>query len=114
MPLKDNQYRASSLCDPRHLRGRRFSRYTRVADVWESGRQARLAAAPGTTEEKDEDTMRLGSVILVIWLILGLIATAQRGYFNDRVSCASAGTVIVTILAGPLNYIGVNPKVSCH
>jgi hypothetical protein len=65
-------------------------------------------------KEKDEDTMRLGSVILVIWLIIGLIATGQRGYFNDRVSCASAGTVIVTILAGPLNYIGVNPKVSCH
>ena len=58
--------------------------------------------------------MRLGSVILVIWLIIGLIATGQRDYFNDRVSCASAGTVIVTILAGPLNYIGVNPKLSCH
>jgi len=58
--------------------------------------------------------MRLGSVLLVIWLVIGLIAAAQRGYFNDRVSCASAGTVIVTILAGPLNYLGVNPKVSCH
>jgi hypothetical protein len=29
------------------------------------------------------------------------------------VSCASAGTVVVTILAGPLNYAGVNPKLSC-
>jgi hypothetical protein len=58
--------------------------------------------------------MRLGSVILVIWLVIGIIATAQRGYFNDRVSCASAGTVVVTILAGPLNYVGVNPKLSCH
>lgn len=58
--------------------------------------------------------MRLGSVILVIWLIIGLIATAQRNYFNDKVSCANAGTVIATILAGPLNYVGVNPKVSCH
>ena len=57
---------------------------------------------------------QLGSIILVIWLIIGLIATAQRGYFNDRVSCATAGTVIVTILAGPLNYLGVNPKLSCH
>jgi hypothetical protein len=64
--------------------------------------------------EKDEDTMRLGSVILVIWLIIGLIAAAQRNYFNVKVSCASAGTVIVTVLAGPLNYIGVNPKLSCH
>jgi hypothetical protein len=58
--------------------------------------------------------MRLGSVILVIWLILGLIATAQRGYFSDRVSCANTGTVVITILAGPLNFVGVNPKVSCH
>ena len=57
--------------------------------------------------------MRLGSLILVIWLIIGVIATVQRGYFNDRVNCASAGTVVVTILAGPLNYIGVNPKLSC-
>jgi hypothetical protein len=65
-------------------------------------------------QQKVEANMRLGSVILVIWLIIGLIATGQRGYFNDRVSCASAGTVIVTILAGPLNYVGVNPKLSCH
>jgi hypothetical protein len=58
--------------------------------------------------------MRLGSVILVIWLVIGVIASAQRGYFSDRVSCATAGTVVVTILAGPLNYVGVNPKLSCH
>lgn len=58
--------------------------------------------------------MRLGSIILVIWLVIGLIATMQRGYFSHRVSCASAGTVVVTILAGPLNYVGANPKLSCH
>ena len=58
--------------------------------------------------------MRLGSVILVIWLIIGLIAAAQRNYFDEKVSCATAGTVIVTILAGPLNFVGVNPKLSCH
>lgn len=68
----------------------------------------------GNKEKKVEAKMRLGSVILVIWLVIGVIATAQRGYFNDRVSCASAGTVVVTILAGPLNYVGVNPKLSCH
>ncbi len=58
--------------------------------------------------------MRIGSVILVIWLVIGLIASVQRGYFNDKVTCATAGTVIVTVLAGPLNFIGVNPKLSCH
>jgi hypothetical protein len=57
--------------------------------------------------------MRLGSVILVIWLVIGIIAAAQRNYFGDKVSCATAGTVVVTILAGPLNFVGVNPKLSC-
>jgi hypothetical protein len=28
-------------------------------------------------------------------------------------SCTKAGTIAVTILAGPLNYMGVNPKVNC-
>ena len=58
--------------------------------------------------------MRLGSIILVIWLVIGVIAAGQRGYYSKLPSCANAGTVIVTILAGPLNYGGVNPKVSCH
>jgi hypothetical protein len=57
--------------------------------------------------------MRIGSVILVIWLIIGLVAAAQRNYFNDKVTCASAGTIIVTVLAGPLNYVGANPKLAC-
>lgn len=56
--------------------------------------------------------MRIGSLLLVVWLVIGAIAAAQRGYFShDNSSCASAGTTVVTILAGPLNYVGVNPKV---
>ena len=58
--------------------------------------------------------MRLGSIILLVWLIIGAIAAGQRGYYGSTVSCAHASTVFVTILAGPLNYIGVNPKLSCH
>ncbi len=58
--------------------------------------------------------MRLGSIVLLIWLIIGAIAAGQRGYYSSLPSCASAGTVAVTILAGPLNYAGANPKVSCH
>jgi hypothetical protein len=57
--------------------------------------------------------MRIGSIILASWLLLGVLATGQRGYFNSTPSCGNAGTVIVTILAGPLNFLGVNPKVSC-
>jgi hypothetical protein len=58
--------------------------------------------------------MRIGSVILVIWLIIGAIAGGQRNYYSSSpANCAKAGTITVTILAGPLNYVGVNPKVSC-
>jgi hypothetical protein len=59
--------------------------------------------------------MRSGGVILLIWLIIGAIAAGQRGYYNtSSTSCGDTGTIFVTILAGPLNYVGVNPKVSCH
>ncbi len=59
--------------------------------------------------------MRIGAVIVVLWLVIGFIAAAQRDYFSgsDK-NCAEAGNTIVTIVAGPLNYIGVNPKVKCH
>jgi hypothetical protein len=59
--------------------------------------------------------MRLGALFLLIWFIIGAIAAGQRGYYgSSSASCAGAGTVIATIAAGPLNYLGVNPKVSCH
>ena len=56
----------------------------------------------------------IGGVILVIWLIIGVIAAGQRGYFNsDDANCAKTGTILVTIIAGPLNYVGVNPQIDC-
>lgn len=58
--------------------------------------------------------MRIGAIVLVIWLVIGAIAGAQRGYYNsDSANCAKAGTIMLTIAAGPLNYIGANPKVDC-
>jgi hypothetical protein len=58
--------------------------------------------------------MRVLTVLIVVWIIIGAIAAAQRNYFdNSKVSCASAGTIAVTVVAGPLNYVGANPKVKC-
>jgi hypothetical protein len=58
--------------------------------------------------------MRIGSVLLVIWLIIGAVAAGQRHYYNgSSTNCAKAGTIALTIVAGPLNYVGVNPKISC-
>jgi hypothetical protein len=59
--------------------------------------------------------MRLGTVIVLIWLLIGAIAAGQRHYYStSSANCAGAGTIAITILAGPLNYIGANPKLSCH
>ncbi len=58
--------------------------------------------------------MKTGSALLVVWLIIGAIAGFQRHYYNtEAANCAKAGTIVVTILAGPLNYFGMNPKISC-
>jgi hypothetical protein len=55
-------------------------------------------------------------IIIVVWLVIGVLAAAQRGYFGDDrdVSCKSTGDTVLTIVAGPLNYVGANPKVDCH
>jgi hypothetical protein len=56
--------------------------------------------------------MRIGSLLLVVWLVIGAIAAGQRGYFSGRDdSCANVGTTVITVLAGPLNYVGVNPEI---
>jgi hypothetical protein len=58
--------------------------------------------------------MRIIGALVVIWLVIGAIAAGQRGYYHgSSQSCAKTGTVVVTIIAGPLNYVGVNPKVHC-
>jgi hypothetical protein len=58
--------------------------------------------------------VRIISAIVVVWLVVGAIAAGQRGYYKGSgQSCANAGTIVVTIIAGPLNYVGANPKVHC-
>ncbi len=58
--------------------------------------------------------MRIGSTLLIVWLVIGALAGGQRHYYNGSVnSCVKAGTIALTVIAGPLNYVGVNPKISC-
>jgi hypothetical protein len=58
--------------------------------------------------------MHIGSVLLVIWLVIGFIAAGQRGDFRHSFDCSNVATGAVTILAGPLNYAGVNPHINCN
>ena len=58
--------------------------------------------------------MHIGSVLLIIWLVIGAFAAGQRGDYHGTIgSCSKASTTAVTILTGPLNYLGVNPKIHC-
>lgn len=59
--------------------------------------------------------MRIVGTLVIIWLIIGGFAAFQRGYFGGTPdSCAEAGTVAITVVAGPLNYMGANPKIDCQ
>ena len=59
-------------------------------------------------------TGSIGGVLVLVWLLIGVVAAAQRGYFSGGdASCATITTILVTILAGPLNYVGANPQVGC-
>ena len=56
------------------------------------------------------------TIIILVWLVIGAVAALQRGYLTgkDSVSCHTFGDTALTIVAGPLNYVGVNPKVHCN
>ena len=59
--------------------------------------------------------MRVFLVVLFIWLLIGALAAGQRHYFAaSSPSCAGAGTILATVLFGPVNYFGANPKLTCH
>jgi hypothetical protein len=57
--------------------------------------------------------MHIGSALLAVWLVIGGIAAGQRGDYKGPAGCSNFGTIAVTILAGPLNYAGVNPHINC-
>jgi hypothetical protein len=59
---------------------------------------------------------RIISILVLVWLLIGALAAWQRDYFKGGdISCATAGNIALTVIVGPLNYAGVNPKVvNCH
>jgi membrane protein YdbS with pleckstrin-like domain len=59
--------------------------------------------------------VRVVWVLVFVWLLIGALAAGQRHYYaTSSATCAGAGTIVVTILFGPVNYFGVNPKLTCH
>ena len=61
----------------------------------------------------NEPYFRFGSLLVLVWLVIGVVAAGQRHYFDSGpINCAGFGTIAVTVVAGPLNYMGVNPKIA--
>ncbi|MFD3704420.1 hypothetical protein ACFWUP_14865 [Nocardia sp. NPDC058658] len=84
------------------MRGRRNRRDRHIREVRE------IRARP-----RHQTAQFLLSVLMVVWFGAGLLAAVQRDYFTDTpVNCGDWGTIGLTALAGPLNYLGANPRVN--
>jgi hypothetical protein len=58
--------------------------------------------------------MSKGTLILFIWVLIGALAAGQRGYYSSsHFGCTQGATIALTIAAGPLNYVGLSPSMSC-
>jgi hypothetical protein len=65
--------------------------------------------------QNPEVAMRVVWVLIFVWLLIGGLAAGQRHYYTTgSADCSGAGTIVVTILFGPINYFGANPKLTCH
>jgi len=53
------------------------------------------------------------AALLVLWLMVGTVAAAQRHYFSgSRTNCAQAVTIPVTVVTGPLNSVAQRSSVA--
>ena len=58
--------------------------------------------------------LRRGTLLVILWLAIGAAAAGQRGYFSSSsIGCTEGATIAITLVAGPLNYIGLDPKLIC-
>jgi hypothetical protein len=87
-----------------------MSRWTGYLGAWP--RHLRGHAEPSGRHQ--EAAVRIGAVLVILWIIVGFVAAGQRGYLGGSGSnCAKFGSTVTTVIAGPLNYMGVNPKIKC-
>jgi hypothetical protein len=53
--------------------------------------------------------------VVIIWFILGASSANDRGYFDTGHAhdCNFVGSAMLTVVAGPLNFAGLDPHASC-
>ena len=59
---------------------------------------------------------RVFGTVVFVWVVIGALAAWERAYFQKLpTDCAHVATIAGVISAGPLNYLGLNPRLdSCH
>ena len=51
-------------------------------------------------------------VVVLVWLLTGVYAAWDRGYFSEQPeTCGVAATIALNVIAGPLNFVAVDPHV---
>jgi hypothetical protein len=53
--------------------------------------------------------------VAIIWFVLGASVADQRGYFDSHVNrnCTFVGSALLTVVTGPVNYLGIHPRAHC-
>jgi hypothetical protein len=54
-------------------------------------------------------------ILVIIWFVIGASSANDRGYFDTTKErdCTFIGSALLTVVAGPINYAGLEPKASC-
>jgi hypothetical protein len=54
-------------------------------------------------------------MMVIVWFALGASVAHDRGYFNSsrERTCAFVGSGLLTVVAGPINYLGTHPRAVC-
>jgi hypothetical protein len=54
-------------------------------------------------------------ILVIIWFVFGASSANDRHYFRSDYprDCSHVGSAALTVVAGPLNYAGLNPHAYC-
>jgi hypothetical protein len=54
-------------------------------------------------------------LMVIVWFVFGARAAHERGFFDTNAArtCEFVGSGALTVVAGPLSYVGVHPHAYC-
>jgi hypothetical protein len=54
-------------------------------------------------------------ILVIVWFVLGCSVANDRGYFDASANrdCTFIGSALLTVVVGPVNYLGVHPRAAC-